>query len=87
HWHAMHLHGQNFHVVCSAGNSTNNFIDPVVHDVVSIGDTCNNFTFRFITSNPGPWFLHCDIDWYLRLGFAVVFAVDVPDVPELVHPP
>ncbi|KAH8995101.1 Cupredoxin, partial [Lactarius hatsudake] len=64
-----------------------NVIDPVVHDVMSIGDTGNNFTFWFITSNPGPWFLHCHIGWHLRLGFAVVFAVGVSDVPELDHPP
>ncbi len=28
------------------------------------------------TNNPGPWFLHCHIDFHLEVGFAVVFAVD-----------
>ena len=26
------------------------------------------------TDNPGPWFLHCHIDFHLEAGFAVVFA-------------
>ncbi|KAH9027586.1 laccase [Lactarius hengduanensis] len=50
-----------------------------VRDVVSIGNTGDNVTIRFFTDNPGPWFLHCHIDWHLANGFAVVFAEDVPD--------
>jgi hypothetical protein len=62
------LHGHAFHVVRSAGNSTYNYVDPVVRDVVSIGDvaTNDNVTIRFFTDNPGPWFLHCHIDWHLE---------------------
>ena len=26
------------------------------------------------TDNPGPWFLHCHIDFHLEAGFAVVLA-------------
>ncbi|KAH9963959.1 laccase [Lactifluus volemus] len=79
--HPVHLHGHNFHVVRSAGNSSYNFDNPVIRDVVSIGDTGDNVTIRFFTDNPGPWFFHCHIDWHLNAGFAVVFAEDVPDVP------
>lgn len=32
------------------------------------------------TDNPGPWFLHCHIDFHLEAGFAVVMAEDIPDV-------
>ncbi|KAI9435549.1 laccase [Lactarius indigo] len=79
--HPVHLHGHAFSVVRSAGNSTYNFDNPVVRDVVSIGtNTTDNTTIRFFTDNPGPWFLHCHIDWHLNAGFAVVFAEDVPDV-------
>ncbi|KAJ7166783.1 laccase 1 precursor [Mycena filopes] len=75
--HPFHLHGHNFHVVRSAGNSSYNFIDPVIRDVVSTGpDTTDNTTFRFVTDNAGPWFLHCHIDWHLEIGLAVVFAED-----------
>ncbi|KAI0246639.1 laccase T2 copper depleted [Lactifluus subvellereus] len=78
--HPIHLHGHAFHVVRSAGASTYNFDDPVIRDVVSIGETGDNVTIRFFTDNPGPWFLHCHIDWHLEKGFAVVFAEDVPEV-------
>ncbi|KAJ7083804.1 laccase [Mycena epipterygia] len=77
--HPFHLHGHNFHVIRSAGNDTYNFIDPVIRDVVSTGPSItDNTTFRFVTDNAGPWFLHCHIDWHLEIGLAVVFAEDVP---------
>ncbi|KAF8267114.1 laccase 1 [Lactarius quietus] len=79
--HPVHLHGHTFWVVRSAGNSTYNYVNPVVRDVVSIGTAGDNVTIRFFTDNPGPWFFHCHIDWHLDAGFAVVFAEDVPDVP------
>ncbi|KAH9963716.1 Cupredoxin [Lactifluus volemus] len=78
--HPIHLHGHSFHVVRSAGSSTYNFDNPVIRDVVSIGEQGDNVTIRFFTDNPGPWFLHCHIDWHLEKGFAVVFAEDVPEV-------
>ncbi|KAI9428413.1 laccase [Lactarius indigo] len=84
--HPMHLHGHSFHVVRSAGNSTYNFDNPVVRDVVSMGDGSDNVTIRFFTDNPGPWFFHCHIDWHLEKGFAVVFAEDVPGVSSSVRP-
>ncbi|KAI0290163.1 laccase T2 copper depleted [Russula brevipes] len=84
--HPIHLHGHAFHVVRSAGNSTYNYDDPVIRDVVSIGDTGDNVTIRFFTDNPGPWFLHCHIDWHLEKGFAAVFAENVPEVPSDVEP-
>ncbi|KAH9953170.1 laccase [Russula dissimulans] len=80
--HPVHLHGHAFHVLRSAGNSSYNFVDPVIRDVVSIGNIGDNVTIRFFTDNPGPWFFHCHIDWHLSAGFAVVFAEDVPDVPS-----
>jgi len=78
--HPVHLHGHTFHVVRSAGNSSYNFVDPVIRDVVSIGNGTDEVTIRFFTDNPGPWFFHCHIDWHLNAGFAVIFAEDVPDV-------
>ncbi|KAF8259954.1 laccase [Lactarius quietus] len=85
--HPLHLHGHTFHVVRSAGSSTYNFKNPVIRDVVSVGGTNDSVTIRFMTDNPGPWFLHCHIDWHLEKGFAVVFAEDVPDVKATVQPP
>jgi iron transport multicopper oxidase len=65
HKHPIHLHGHSFHVVRSAGSSTYNFDNPVIRDVVSMGEMGDNVTIRFFTDNPGPWFLHCHIDWHL----------------------
>lgn len=79
--HPFHLHGHTFQVIRSAGNSSYNFDNPPVRDVVSTGsDTSDLTTFRFMTDNPGPWFLHCHIDWHLDAGLAVVFAEDIPAI-------
>ncbi|KII87346.1 hypothetical protein PLICRDRAFT_113151 [Plicaturopsis crispa FD-325 SS-3] len=75
--HPFHLHGHTFDVVRSAGSSTYNYANPVRRDVVSIGTTGDNVTIRWTTDNPGPWFLHCHIDWHLEAGFAIVFAEDI----------
>ncbi|THH13854.1 hypothetical protein EW146_g6418 [Bondarzewia mesenterica] len=84
--HPVHLHGHSFSVVRSAGNDSYNFANPVRRDVVNIGTTQNDqTTIRFYTDNPGPWFLHCHIDWHLAAGFAAVFAEDVQDT-ALVNP-
>ncbi|EIN07541.1 laccase [Punctularia strigosozonata HHB-11173 SS5] len=79
--HPVHLHGHAFSVVRSAGSDKYNFHNPVKRDTVSIGGASDNVTIRFVTDNPGPWFLHCHIEPHLNAGFAVVFAEDVPDIP------
>ncbi|KAK0432321.1 laccase [Armillaria borealis] len=72
--HPFHLHGHTFDVVRSAGSTVYNYANPVRRDVVNIGVLGDNVTIRFTTDNPGPWFLHCHIDWHLEAGLAVVFA-------------
>lgn len=64
--HPMHLHGHNFDVVRVAGSTDYNYDNPVRRDVVNIGAATDNVTFRFTTNNPGPWFLHCHVDWHLQ---------------------
>ncbi|KAJ7159659.1 laccase 2 precursor [Mycena filopes] len=79
--HPFHLHGHNFYVVRSAGNSTYNWDNPVIRDVVTTGESVDDLTtFRFVTDNAGPWFLHCHIDWHLDAGLAIVFAEDIPTI-------
>ncbi|KAJ7142656.1 laccase [Mycena epipterygia] len=86
--HPFHLHGHNFHVVRSAGNSTYNWDNPVIRDVTSTGNSTDDLTtFRFMTDNAGPWFLHCHIDWHLDIGLAVVFAEDIPAIEHIIPPP
>ncbi|KAJ7042200.1 laccase 2 precursor [Mycena alexandri] len=86
--HPIHLHGHNFFVIRSAGSSTYNFNNPVIRDVVNTGsDATDNTTFRFVTDNAGPWFLHCHIDWHLEIGLAVVMAEDTATISKETPPP
>ncbi|KAF7302224.1 putative laccase 3 peptidase [Mycena indigotica] len=80
--HPFHLHGHNFFVVRSTNMSDYNFIDPIVRDVVNTGFPGDNVTFRFVTDNAGPWFLHCHIDLHMDIGLAVVFAEDIPTISK-----
>ncbi|KAF5390698.1 hypothetical protein D9757_002571 [Collybiopsis confluens] len=84
--HPFHLHGHTFDVVRSAGSSEYNYVNPPRRDVVSTGAAGDNVTIRFTTDNPGPWFLHCHIDWHLEAGLAIVFAEDVADWNSTVTP-
>ncbi|KAI0646778.1 A fully functional laccase from the Ligninolytic fungus Pycnoporus Cinnabarinus [Trametes meyenii] len=81
--HPFHLHGHTFAVVRSAGQTEPNYDNPIFRDVVSTGTPGDNVTIRFRTDNPGPWFLHCHIDFHLEAGFAVVMAEDIPDTKDL----
>nr|URA30353.1 laccase [Flammulina elastica] len=77
--HPFHLHGHVFDVVKSADSDVYNFVDPPRRDTtpVALG---NLTTIRFRTDNPGPWFLHCHIDFHLEGGLAVILAEDIPDI-------
>ncbi|CAE6442326.1 unnamed protein product [Rhizoctonia solani] len=76
--HPIHLHGHTFDVV-QVGNNPPNYINPPRRDVV--GATDAGVRIQFKTDNPGPWFLHCHIDWHLEEGFAMVFA----EAPEAIR--
>ncbi|KAJ7465608.1 laccase 2 precursor [Mycena latifolia] len=87
--HPFHLHGHNFHVIRSAGNSTYNYDNPVIRDTVSTGNLSTDLvTFR------STGFLHCDIDWHLDAYvpanpsrcMAVVLAEDIPTTATM-RPP
>ncbi|KAJ3513766.1 hypothetical protein NLJ89_g2761 [Agrocybe chaxingu] len=84
--HPIHLHGHTFDVVRSAGSTVYNYANPIKRDVVSIGAAGDNVTIRFTTDNPGPWIMHCHIDWHLEIGLSVVFAEDTGTV-NLADPP
>ncbi|KAG8723079.1 laccase [Ceratobasidium sp. 395] len=73
--HPIHLHGHVFDVVQSLGG-TANYVNPPRRDVVRVSTT--GVILRFRTDNPGPWFVHCHIDWHLEAGLALVFA-EAPD--------
>ncbi|KAF8652588.1 hypothetical protein AX16_004309 [Volvariella volvacea WC 439] len=85
--HPFHLHGHTFDVIRSTDTQEYNFVDPVRRDVVNTGFETDNVTIRFTTDNPGPWILHCHIDWHLEVGLAVVFAEDIPRISTPAPPP
>ncbi|KAJ4479764.1 laccase [Lentinula edodes] len=76
--HPFHLHGHAFDVVKTSSSSEYNFVDPVRRDVTLVNQN-GQTTIRFVTDNPGPWFLHCHIDPHLEAGLAVVLAEDTRD--------
>ncbi|KAF9445699.1 multicopper oxidase [Macrolepiota fuliginosa MF-IS2] len=79
--HPFHMHGHAFSVVRSADTGNFNYDNPIVRDVVSIGNTPGDFVaIRFRTDNPGPWILHCHIDFHLAEGLAIVFAEAPNDI-------
>nr|ABN13592.1 LAC2 [Polyporus brumalis] len=84
--HPFHLHGHTFYVVRSAGSTEYNYVNPPQRDTVSTGAAGDNVTIRFTTNNPGPWFLHCHIDFHLEAGFAVIFGEDIPAIADA-NPP
>ncbi|KAI9571986.1 Cupredoxin [Boletus coccyginus] len=73
--HPIHLHGNSFDVVQSAGdNSTLNYKNSVRRDVVSAGVEGQQMVIRWVTDNAGAWFLHCHTDWHIDAGFTVVMV-------------
>ncbi|KAF8521720.1 laccase [Hysterangium stoloniferum] len=88
--HAFHLHGHAFDVIQSASGGGPNFVDPPRRDVVASGGTVDQpVRIRFRTDNPGPWIVHCHIDWHLEAGLAAVFAespTDIQNGPQSVQP-
>ncbi|CAE6439795.1 unnamed protein product [Rhizoctonia solani] len=75
--HPIHIHGHNFDVV-QFGNNPPNYVDPPRRDTV--GSLDSGVRIQFKTDNPGPWFMHCHIDWHLHDGFAMVFAEAPEDI-------
>ncbi|KAJ6550230.1 laccase 16 [Mycena capillaripes] len=69
--HPFHLHGHAFDIVKSASGPFN-YVNPPRRDVIAVEQ--GGVIIRFRADNPGPWFLHCHIDWHLEAGLAVVFA-------------
>jgi len=52
-------------LVRSAGNSSYNYDNPILRDVVNMGALGDEVTIRFVADNLGAWFFHCHINWHL----------------------
>ncbi|KAI9571988.1 laccase [Boletus coccyginus] len=76
--HPVHLHGNAFDVVQSAGNSTFNYINPVRRDVASAGSNGQQDGYPMGDGQRRrmvPALVH-HVDWHLDAGFAVVMATN-----------
>ena len=49
----------------------------------SLLSVCHMSSRTLQTDNPGPWYLHCHIDFHRVAGLAIVFAEDAPDVAHV----
>jgi iron transport multicopper oxidase len=58
--HPFHLHGHTFDVIKTYDSPIYNFENPSRRDTTPVA-TGNTTSIRFVTDNPGPWFLH----WYV----------------------
>ncbi|CAN0926565.1 LAC17 [Linum grandiflorum] len=80
--HPLHLHGYNFFVVGTGfGNydpnkdpAKFNLVDPVERNTVGV-PAGGWVAIRFLSDNPGVWFMHCHLDvhtsWGLRMAWVV----------------
>ncbi|KAL0950669.1 hypothetical protein HGRIS_007453 [Hohenbuehelia grisea] len=72
--HPFHLHGHSFQVVRGANSSTYNYVNPPIRDTVNTGHAGDNVTIRFMTDNPGPWLLHCHMEFHFEAGLGIILA-------------
>ncbi|KAE9405272.1 laccase [Gymnopus androsaceus JB14] len=75
------VHGHAFDVVKTSDSDSFNYVNPVRRDATLVAFE-NQTTIRFVTDNPGPWFLHCHID--LHLAVCVLVVLFENNVPMLV---
>jgi iron transport multicopper oxidase len=85
--HPFHLHGHDFYVIKPPRTEVTNFENPMRRDTISSGMEDEEAIIRFETNNPGPWFLHCHLDWHLDMGMAVIMVEDAPSVAKEKAPP
>ncbi|XP_075638793.1 laccase-17-like [Castanea sativa] len=93
--HPLHLHGFNFFVVGQGfGNydpnkdpAKFNLVDPVERNTAGV-PAGGWLAIRFLSDNPGVWFMHCHLDvhtsWGLRMAWVVL---DGPEPNQKLPPP
>ena len=87
--HPFHLHGNEFWVIETWGEWPGSNVaasDPAQRrDTVQV-PAKGGARVRMRSTNPGPWFMHCHIDFHLLAGMATVVLVgdesEWPTVPE-----
>ncbi|KAA3454061.1 laccase-17-like [Gossypium australe] len=94
--HPLHLHGFNFFIVGQGfGNfdpnkdpAKFNLIDPVERNTVGV-PSGGWVAIRFLTDNPGVWFMHCHLEVHTSWGLKMAWIVLDGELPtqKLLPPP
>ncbi|XP_062197019.1 laccase-19-like [Phragmites australis] len=90
----MHLHGYDFFVLAQGLGNFNpkrdvykfNYHNPQVRNTVQVPRT-GWAAIRFVTDNPGMWYLHCHFEFHIVMGMATAFIVENGPTPETSLPP
>ncbi|KAG2563838.1 laccase-19 [Panicum virgatum] len=90
----MHLHGYDFFVLAQGLGNFNpkrdvkkfNYHNPQLRNTVQVPRT-GWAAVRFVTDNPGMWYLHCHFEFHIAMGMATAFIVENGPTPETSLPP
>ncbi|KAF6982847.1 LOW QUALITY PROTEIN: hypothetical protein CFC21_001180 [Triticum aestivum] len=90
----MHLHGYDFFVLAMGiGNYDSktdpkkfNYHNPQLRNTVQVPRT-GWAAVRFVTDNPGMWYLHYHFEFHIIMGMATAFIVENGPTPETSLPP
>ncbi|KAL6611214.1 hypothetical protein ACP70R_039142 [Stipagrostis hirtigluma subsp. patula] len=90
----MHLHGYDFFVLAQGLGNFNpkrdynkfNYHNPQLRNTVQVPRT-GWAAIRFVTDNPGMWYLHCHFEFHIVMGMATAFIVENGPTPETSLPP
>ncbi|KAG2558957.1 putative laccase-18 [Panicum virgatum] len=90
----MHLHGYDFFVLAQGlGNfdpkkdpKKFNYYNPQLRNTVHV-PRVGWVAIRFVTDNPGMWYLHCHFEFHIVMGMAMAFIVEDGPTPETSLPP
>ncbi|KAF7012990.1 unnamed protein product [Triticum aestivum] len=91
----MHLHGHDFLVLAQGFGQYNaetdvatyNLVDPPVRNTVHV-PLFGWAAVRFVTNNPGVWFMHCHFGHHSSSGMAAAFVVENgPTLDSTLPPP
>ncbi|GJN05007.1 hypothetical protein PR202_ga22600 [Eleusine coracana subsp. coracana] len=91
----MHLHGYDFFVLAQGiGNfdpkrdvKKFNYHNPQLRNTVQVPPRTGWAAIRFVTDNPGMWYLHCHFEFHIVMGMATAFIVEDGPTPETSLPP
>ncbi|BAF28716.1 laccase-19 precursor [Oryza sativa Japonica Group] len=90
----MHLHGYDVFLLAQGLGNFNakrdvrkfNYHNPQLRNTVQV-PRGGWAAIRFVTDNPGMWYLHCHFEFHIIMGMATAFIVEDGPTPETSLPP